>query len=122
MQTFKDYHLLKNCVDGLELEIAISIEDQQKGLMDRESLPENHGMLFVYPKPTRLSFWMKNTEIPLDIAFIDEVGEIKEIHNLVPHDETHVLSNSPCKYALEVNRGWFRNNDYRKGDIILNLY
>lgn len=122
MQTFKDYYSLKSSVEGLDLDLAISKEEQRQGLMGVEFLPQNKGMLFIYQEPTRMSFWMKNTKIPLDIAYIDDVGVIKEIHHLQPNDETHVLSNCRCKYALEVNRGWFSKNDYKVGDHIIKLF
>ena len=75
-------------------------------------------MLFVYEKEERLSFWMKNTPLPLSIAFLDKSGMIVDIQDLVPFSlQTHV-SAFPAQYALEVNQGWFKANGISIGDII----
>jgi len=76
--------------------------------MFRDSLPEDRGMLFIFEQPKQASFWMRNTKIPLSIAYIDSAGKILEIKSMNPLDETVVLSNSDqIAYALEVNQGWF---------------
>lgn len=100
----------------LDVEIAASERDRQKGLMYRTSLPHNSGMLFVFEKEKRLSFWMKNTYIPLDIAFIDSHGVIKDIYQMRPLD-TSVFYNSSTevRYALEVNQWWFEKNGISAG-------
>lgn len=98
---------------------ASTPETQALGLMDVKHLPEDHGMLFIFNPPKRPSFWIKNTFIPLDIAFIDSNGIIKEIHQLYPLDEVHVIGQDEYKYALLVNRGWFKNNNYSIGDKII---
>jgi uncharacterized membrane protein (UPF0127 family) len=95
----------------LKVEVAFTESEKDMGLMFRDSLPETRGMLFVYEDEEELSFWMKNTHIPLTIAFIDEEGYILEIQDAKPNDETSITSSQPCKYGLEVNRGWFE----RKG-------
>ncbi len=107
-------------VGGIEIqvEIADDADERQRGLMYRESLDENQGMLFVYPEQRTLGFWMKNTLIPLDIAYIDREGRIVDIQQMEPQTtETH-NSAAPAMYALEMNQGWFEANGIRVGDLI----
>jgi uncharacterized membrane protein (UPF0127 family) len=100
----------------LTAELAISPSEQMTGLMNRESLESNHGMLFVFPEPKQASFWMHNTSIPLDLAFLDEDGVILEIIPLVPFEEKPVLSkSSKVSYALEVSRDWFASRNLKAG-------
>ena len=104
---------------ALEIELALTRAMQARGLMKRESLPENHGMLFVFDRPERRSFWMKDTWIPLDIAYIDASGTIREIHALFPNNQNSVVSKSrEIQFALETNRGWFKGKGIRPGDRI----
>lgn len=102
----------------LWVEIALTPEAQSQGLMFRESLPWDQGMLFVYDRPQHLTFWMKNTTIPLDIAFISAEGRIEEILAMTPLTEKIYRSSRPALYALEVNRGWFRKKGVKVGDHI----
>jgi uncharacterized membrane protein (UPF0127 family) len=84
--------------------------------MFRNSLPDDHGMLFVFEKPKTASFWMKNTKIPLSIAYIDSAGRILQIESMKPLDETPVAStSSEVAFALEVNEGWFARNGVSAG-------
>ena len=102
-----------------DVEIADNDNLRATGLMDRKNMPEGAGMLFIYPQPMRLSFWMKNTYIPLDIAFIEEGGMVVEIAHLEPLDESPVGSlSSRCIAALEVPRGWFLKNKIGPGSFI----
>lgn len=103
----------------ISVELAVTMEQQARGLMFRKSLPENHGMLFFFEQPKQASFWMKNTLIPLSIAFIDQQGTILEIYPLEPLDTSAVVSRSyRVKYALEMNRNWFNRNQIQAGDKI----
>jgi hypothetical protein len=102
----------------LQVEIALTPESQSQGLMFRDSLPWDQGMLFVYDRPQHLTFWMKNTTIPLDIAFISAEGRIEEILTMTPLTEKIYRSSRPALYALEVNRGWFRKKGVKVGDRI----
>ena len=107
-------------VGGIQIrvEVADDADERQRGLMYRESLEENQGMLFVYPEQRTLGFWMKNTLIPLDIAYIDREGRIVDIQQMEPQTtETHD-SAAPAMYALEMNQGWFEANGIRVGDLI----
>jgi len=99
-------------------EIAETQEDRNKGLMYRKELPDGKGMLFVFEYDHVLSFWMKNTYIPLSIAFIAHDGKIIDIKDMYPHDTTSVLSSRSARYALEVPRGWFSRAGVREGDTV----
>lgn len=101
---------------GFEAQIAISRREQSRGLMHRESLPPDSGMLFIYREPQRMSFWMKNTLIHLDIGFFDSDGVLREIHSMIAHDTTPTQSRSDeIRYALEMSARWFRENNVRPG-------
>jgi uncharacterized membrane protein (UPF0127 family) len=99
-------------------EIAVDLEDRRRGLMFRESLPADHGMLFIFPEEQVLAFWMRNTKLPLSIAYADADGTIVRIADLEPLDERGVTSMGPALYALEMNRGWFRAHEVGVGDRI----
>lgn len=106
----------------LRAEVAATAEQQAMGLMFRRDMARDAGMLFLFDPPRQASFWMKNTYLPLDIAYIHEGGRILEIHTMVPHDESPVRSRSrEVAYALEVNRGWFAENNIRPGDRVEGL-
>jgi uncharacterized protein len=104
----------------VRVEVADDLAEQAKGLMDRTTLGENRGMLFVYPQERELSFWMKNTLIPLSIAFIDSESRIIDIQNMKPLDDKppHYVSAEPAQYALEVNQGFFEERGVRVGDRV----
>lgn len=103
---------------ALDCEIALDEETRRTGLMFREpgQFTENQGMLFVWRRTELQRFHMKNTKIPLSIAFISEEGEILQIEDMKPYDERLTLSKMRVRYALEVNKGWFRNNGIEVGD------
>jgi uncharacterized protein len=86
--------------------------------MYRTALGENRGMLFIYPDERELSFWMKNTLIPLSIAYIDSEGRITDILDMKPLDDRppHYVSSEPVQYALEVNKGFFDKKGVKLGD------
>jgi uncharacterized membrane protein (UPF0127 family) len=86
--------------------------------MYRESLPEDHGMLFIYPQEAPLAFWMRNTPLPLSIAFADASGRIVRIATMEPFSEQPIPSGRPARYALEMNRGWFERRGVFVGDVI----
>ncbi len=107
-------------VNGVEItaEVADTPDTREKGLMFRKELDEKSGMLFVFEKERQVSFWMKNTYIPLSVAFINKKGVIKEIHHLQPESLNPVGSSYSVKYALEVNQGFFEKYHIRIGDQI----
>jgi uncharacterized membrane protein (UPF0127 family) len=99
-------------------EVAATDEQRKKGLMFRKKLDENSGMLFVYPRELPLRFFMKNTYIPLDIAFIDENGMILNIEAMTPLDETIIKSKGLARYALEASQGFFDREGIKPGDKV----
>ena len=103
----------------LKIEIPQTPGEFKTGLMFRESLDTDSGMLFIFDRVAQQSFHMSHTTIPLDIAFIDEEGCIESIKELTPLRREPVYSNAPVLYALEVNRGWFAENEVKVGDQII---
>ncbi|HNZ26293.1 MAG TPA: DUF192 domain-containing protein [Spirochaetota bacterium] len=101
-----------------KFELALTEEEKGTGLMFRKKLDPDGGMLFVYSYMTIMDFYMKNTLIPLDIAFIDGGFKIVDIQSMNPLDETTVRSKKRCMYALEVNRGFFERIGVKEGDTI----
>ena len=104
----------------LNVEVPSNQTEFQLGLMFRESLDKNDAMLFVFDSVDYHSFHMKNTLIPLDVAFINQEGIIEQISELVPLHLRPESSRFPVQYALEVNQGWFADNNVNVGDKILN--
>jgi len=101
------------------VEIAATVPAQMKGLMGRESMPEDHGMLFLFAVEKEHSFWMKNTLLPLDIIYIKSNGVINHIHeNAKPMDETPLLSNGPVLNVLELNGGMTAKLGIKPGDKV----
>ena len=97
-------------------EIAITPTEQQMGLMHRENLGEDNGMIFIYGQPRQMTFWMKNTLIPLDIGFFSQTGELLQVARMYPRDRDTTASDSDqvC-FALEMNQGWFRSKGIKPG-------
>ncbi|MEM9693187.1 MAG: DUF192 domain-containing protein, partial [Myxococcota bacterium] len=104
----------------VEVEIAEEHKWRMRGLMYRRELPENEGMLFAFPRPQRLSFWMRNTCLPLDMLFIDAEGVVVTIQENVPtmNDKTY-RTRCLAKYVLEVNAGWARRHGVKAGDKVV---
>jgi len=96
-------------------EIAVTEADRMQGLMHRRMLPENRGMLFVFPRPAHHAFWMMNTYIPLSIAFIEDDGTIVNIEDMQPHTQNSHSARKPVRYALEMNQGWFAKRGIKPG-------
>ena len=106
----------------LMVELAVSDQEQMNGLMNRDSLGADQGMLFIFDVPREASFWMHNTSIPLDLAYLDEKGEILEILPLVPFEEKAVKSKSnKVAFALETNRDWFASRGLKPGTKVQGL-
>ena len=102
-------------------EVAATDEQRAKGLMHRFSLQPDHGMVFVFERAERQAFWMKNTFIPLSIAFIGADGRIINVDDMAPQDETTHWSKGPARYALEMRKGWFAERGIKAGDSVTGL-
>jgi uncharacterized protein len=100
----------------LQAEIANTPNEREVGLMNRSSLSADAGMLFVFPSDTSAAFWMKDTLIPLSIAFVRADGTIVHIEDMRPQTETNHYSTEPYRYAIEVNVGWFEAQGISAGD------
>jgi uncharacterized protein len=105
----------------LRAELARTEEEKRTGLMFRKQLGESNAMVFVYEREGRWAMWMKNTTIPLSVAFIDRNGRILNIEDMAPLTlESHEAA-GPAKYALEVNQGWFARRGIQAGDRVQGL-
>jgi uncharacterized membrane protein (UPF0127 family) len=103
---------------GLTVEVARTAEERARGLMGREELAEDAGVLFVYESDSAASFWMKDTLIPLSIAFIAADGTVLELRDMEPLSRELHRPGQPYRYALEVNRGWFERHGLGAGDRV----
>lgn len=106
---------------NLEVEVASNKAQRSLGLMNRASMPESRGMLFVYPAPAYFCMWMKNTKMPLSVAFIDAQGQVINIEDMAPQTETNHCTQRNATYALEANRGWFARHGVTAGSQIIGL-
>jgi uncharacterized membrane protein (UPF0127 family) len=105
---------------AIEIEIADDLRKITQGLMFRDKLEENQGMLFIFPSEDYRSFWMKNTSIPLDMLFVSSEGEIIDIHKFTtPFSEKNYLSDKPAQYVVEVNAGFTDKYYIDVGDKII---
>jgi uncharacterized membrane protein (UPF0127 family) len=102
----------------LSAEVADDAEERARGLMFRESLAEDAGMIFVYAEDTTIGFYMRDTTIPLSIAFIARDGVIIDIQDMAPLDQTLHYAPGPYAYAVEVNQGWYTRNGIGVGDSV----
>ncbi len=100
-------------------EIAEKTEDRNHGFMERKTIPDGTGMLFVFEKDQILSFWMKNTPHPLSIAYIDSKGKIRDLFDMTPYSTASVISTVSVRYALEVPQGWYKKNGITRGDTVI---
>ncbi|MEA3411791.1 MAG: DUF192 domain-containing protein [Pseudomonadota bacterium] len=105
----------------LTVEVAVSNREQRRGLMGREHLAENAGMLFVWDDEAPRVMWMKDTLIPLSVAFVDATGHIVNIERMTPETTTPHWSKHPARYAIETRQGWFRDRGIVNGDYVNGL-
>ena len=105
----------------VQAELADAFGTRMQGLMKRESLAPNHGMLFLFDGDERQCMWMKNTLIPLSVAFIDAKGAIINVADMQPHSEQSHCSSRPARYALEMTQGWFLEKGLKPGARILGI-
>ena len=105
----------------IDAETAHTDEARSRGLTHRKGLSEGSGMLFVFRESAMHAMWMRNTGIPLSVAFMDEHGRILNIEEMMPNTRNHHSAARPAKYALEVNRGWFEAHGVMPGMYIQGL-
>ena len=105
----------------IKAEVANDYSTRMQGLMMREKMAPNEGMLFIFPGREQQCMWMKNTLLPLSVAFIDEGGTILNIEDMKPKTENSHCSVQPARYALEMNLGWFKGKNIKAGARISGL-
>lgn len=107
-----------------QLDVAIAADEasREQGLMKQKTLGKDEGMLFIFPVPQRVAFWMKDTSLPLSVAYLNASGRILEMHDLKPFDEHSLLSSSAAVvYVLEASRDWFSEHQILPGDVVRGL-
>ncbi|MFH0887666.1 MAG: DUF192 domain-containing protein [Planctomycetota bacterium] len=114
----QNYYLTING-KNIKVELAVTEEERAQGLKYRNSLPVDNGMLFIYPDEMILSFWMKDTPLPLSIAFIKSNGTILDIKDMQPFSLDSINSSAPAQYALEMPQGWFQENQTKVGAVVI---
>ncbi len=105
----------------IRAEVAISDEERARGLMFREKMGTNEGMVFRFPEARKVCMWMKNTLLPLSVAFLDEDGRIINIEDMQPQTLDAHCGSKPARYALEMNQGWFKQRNVKPGVIVSGL-
>lgn len=102
----------------IEVEVAATPQNRQLGLMNRREMAAQHGMVFVFTEDARHCMWMKNTLLPLSVAFLDARGRILNIEDMKPQTEDSHCASGAARFALEMNQGWFRERGLKAGDSI----
>ncbi|HEX5391754.1 MAG TPA: DUF192 domain-containing protein, partial [Rhodocyclaceae bacterium] len=102
-------------IHRIEAEVAATQDLRMQGLMFRQTMADNHGMLFVFPDAQRHCMWMRNTLLPLSVAFLDEQGHIINVEDMQPRTENNHCAAKPARYALEMNLGWFKRKGMNAG-------
>lgn len=105
----------------LRVEVARSDPDRERGLMFRARMGKNDGMLFIFDELAYHSMWMKNTMIPLSVAFLAEDGTILNILDMEPQTLDSHMAAGPARYAIETNKGWFAEHKVKAGDRVTGL-
>ncbi len=108
-------------IHRIEAEVAHTQQTRMTGLMNRRVMPQQRGMLFVFDEVQQHCMWMKNTFIPLSVAFLDESGRIINVADMQPHNESNHCAAKPARYALEMNLGWFRSRNLGAGAAITGI-
>ena len=99
----------------IDAQVATTTEQRMTGLMFRQEMPQHEGMLFVFEYPSQQCFWMKNTLLPLAVAFIDDDGTIVNLDEMQPQTLNSHCSAKPVRYVLEMNKGWFSKKGIKAG-------
>lgn len=116
LKTVGDFFDIRVGTKVVHMQFAVTQDEMEHGLMERRDLGTDEGMLFVYPRPQQMSYWMHDTPTALDIGFFDDGGMLEEIYPMYPFDETPVKSRSTLlTLALEMNQGWFQKNGVKPG-------
>ena len=102
----------------IEAEVAANQKNRMQGLMHRRSMQPNEGMIFVFTQEERHCMWMRNTFLPLSVAFLDSEGRILNIENMEPQTEDNHCAAAPARFALEMNKGWFAGKGIKPGQRI----
>lgn len=102
----------------IEAEVAHTFETRQTGLMNRSAMPLHRGMVFVFPEARAHCMWMKNTLLPLSVAFVDERGRVINIEDMQPQTTDNHCAAGPARFALEMNLGWFAERGIEAGDTL----
>lgn len=105
----------------IKAEVAATDAERQRGLMYRERMGPNEGMVFIFDAPAAVCMWMKNTYIPLSVAFLDEKGTIVNIEDMQPQTMESHCARKPARFALEMNQGWFKQRNIKPGTRIEGL-
>ena len=105
----------------IEAELAATSESRQIGMMKRTVMAPQRGMLFVFPEIAKHCMWMRNTLLPLSVAFLDENGRITNVEDMQPQTEDNHCALQPARYALEMNLGWFRSRGLGAGFIMTGI-
>lgn len=113
--------VLLSGMNRIEAEVAATPESREVGLMHRQFMPDYHGMVFVFPNAGQHCMWMKNTLLPLSVAFLDATGHVINIEDMQPQTETNHCAAKPASYALEMNYGWFSARSIKPGSVLTGL-
>lgn len=105
----------------IEAEVAATPETRQIGMMLRTSMPPQRGMLFVFTEVSNHCMWMRNTLVPLSVAFLDEGGRVINVEDMQPRTENNHCAAHPARFALEMNLGWFKNRGLGAGATITGI-
>ena len=105
----------------IQAEVAIRDEERAQGLMFREQMGQNEGMVFRFNSPNQVCMWMKNTLLPLSVAFIDDAGSIINIEDMKAQTLDAHCASKPARYALEMNQGWFKKKSIKAGSSVTGL-
>ncbi|WP_374681380.1 DUF192 domain-containing protein [Accumulibacter sp.] len=108
-------------IHRIEAEVAADQANRAQGLMNRRSMPANHGMLFVFTQAARHCMWMRNTLLPLSVAFLDDEGRILNIEKMQPQSEDNHCAAADARYALEMNLDWFASKGIKPGARIAGI-
>ena len=101
-----------------KIEVVSNSQERKLGLMYRENLPYDNAMFFIWEYKKKQCMWMRNTYIPLNVAYLDSSGKILEIYDMVPLSDESICSKKRVRYALEVNLNWFEDNNILVGDVL----